>query len=76
MNGPLGNFGSGNLGSRLVYKDRINSVGEFVHQLANDSTEKAVIDLGYRFGENTRRLIKNFTGGNILNNLGNNIKRY
>jgi hypothetical protein len=67
-------FGNGQIGSRLVYKERVDSVGKFIHEMANVSTEKATMDLMNRFGENTRRLIKNFTGGNLLDNLGSNVR--
>lgn len=70
----FGNFGNGQLGNKLVYKERVDSVGKFIHETANDSIETATLNLVKRFGENSRNLIKNFTGGNLLNNLGNNVR--
>lgn len=67
-------IGSGNLTSRLRYKQRIDSIGTFVNEMANRSTEKALLDLIDRFGENTREVVKGITGGRFISTLGQNIK--
>lgn len=71
----IGPVGTGNIQNKLMVNSALSNISKAVNEAANQSAETAIFDLVKNVGMTMRERIKNFTGGNFLNNLGQNIRR-